>query len=198
MEYLINIVSLLGILLCAANGAKAKALRAMLRAFVCFFSMMLALRYWEIGTLLTAGFVPLLGIAAPLWFGTIFSAVLLLALNFADRIALRAKLALLPVVDEVLGFGFGLATGFLAICSLVMVASIPLVKWTEYNPALAQYRLHECPIRIYSSLHRLTTGKDLPEATQNFVRQLTTREAPPEILPELNIHRRNAPELPPG
>jgi hypothetical protein len=198
MEYMINIVAVLGILICAANGAKAKALRALLQLFVCFLGVVLAMRYWEIGTRLTTGIVPLLGVAAPLWFGGVLTAFLLLALNLADWIAAKAKLELLPVVDELLGFGFGLATGFVVVCSIAMALSIPLVKWSDYDPGRARYRLHECPLKMYSCLYRFTTGEDLPETTQRFARLLTSKEAPPDIIPEINIPRRAAPEIPPG
>ena len=196
MEYILNILVALSVLLIGATGAEARAFRAMLRGFVSFLAVIIAVRYWEIGTKLTMGLVPMVGVAAPLWFLVVFGVCLLLGMQLADWVATKAKYELLPVIDQVFGFCFGVVGGTLVACSILLAVTVPLIKWAHYDPTRARYRLEKCPLYVYRSLHEWATGQPVSKAEDLFPERALFREALPE-LPKIKLKTVPAPELPP-
>jgi Colicin V production protein len=196
MEYVLNILVALSVLLIGAIGAETGALRAMLRAFATLLAVLVSVRYWEVGTKLTMGLIPMAGVAAPLWFIVIFVACLLLGLQLADWIAVKARYELLPVIDQVFGFCFGVLGGMLLACSILLAVSVPLIKWTNYDPTRARYRLEKCPLYVYRSLHEWTTGQPVAKAENLFPERVLWREQPLQ-MPEIRIKSPPTPDLPP-
>ena len=196
MEYVLNILVALSVLLVGAIGAQVGAMRAMLRAFVTLLAVLVGVRYWEVGTKLTMGLIPMAGVAAPLWFVVIFGACLLLGLQLADWVAARAKYELLPVIDQAFGFCFGVVGGMLLACSILMAVTVPLIKWANYDPTRASYRLEKCPLYVYRFLHEWTTGQPVAKAENLFPERVLWREQLPQI-PQFKIKGRATPDLPP-
>jgi len=195
MEYVTNILGVLCILLFGALGAEAKGLRSMVQAFVAFAAAMVGVRYWEVGTKLTMGVAPIVGVAAPLWFFVVFGTCLLVGLNLADWIATKAKHEMVLVVDQVAGFVFGIVTGTFVACSVLLAVSVPLIKWAHYDPGRVHYHLERFPLIVYESAHKFVTGQPALPAKNSFLELVWEKE---ELgpLPEIKLKRRAAPEIP--
>lgn len=189
MEKLCTLFGVLCILLVAARGSEARALKSMLSTVIFFFGMVLTTRYWEIGTELLTGFGLSEPIAAPLWFLFIMGAYLLVfAANLEPWIAGKfSKMVMYPVLDRILGFLFGLAGGFLMMTTIFMVAMIPMVKWGNYDAGLVPYRLDEQPLKIYRWMNKQFTGEQVLPGSNTFPERILISSGSTNILPQGQI-----------